>query len=86
MLQHQPDAGRDADGRGQEHGPDQLPVTVGRVRRHCALQLPRHDPTLDVSYGSAQLYYHETTLVSQITFEGRYGTVSTVHTSRASLI
>lgn len=35
----------------QRHGHLHLPPASRRVRRHCPLQLPRHDPSVDVPHG-----------------------------------
>ena len=50
MRQHHALAGGDPDRDQQGHGPDQLPRAPGGVCRHRALQLPRHDPALDVPH------------------------------------
>jgi hypothetical protein len=70
LFQHEPDVGRDLDGREQEHGPDQLQVPAGGLRWYRALQLPRHDPTLDVS--------HRSGLSDDCKNQTMYGTVGTV--------
>ena len=50
MRDPEPDAGGDLDGDLEGHGPDQLARPPGGLRRDCTVQLPRHDPSLDVPY------------------------------------
>ena len=50
LLADQPPAGRDAARRHQGHGPHLHAHPARRLRRNRSLQLPRHDPSVDVPH------------------------------------